>query len=283
MKTLILSALFLSSSAFANCEEQALALLKTPTEQRLYHEYPYLQSFIDCESEGFGALVVLHEGVHFNDIGIPANLSAAEMEEWMNTNKPDPGIFSLINLDGTKLGKIELKSPPAPSDVIRPYLSQNYSALMQNKDHQVHHWLEAYNDDAEMLSAQSFSMGLTELNAYIHGLAVEFRHVDETQPYKIVGQREGVWYHLFTTKIYLTELKNKHPEEWKLMMSEHNRRLMTTLILNAAKVMEVSGHCKIKKEDIFHQMFDLVSDQKDLAALSEVLLDQKPLNQIFCR
>lgn len=277
--------LILSFASFAsNCFDEAKSLLQNPSEIYVFERHPYMHQFIDCESPTKGMEVVIHETVHFEDLGIPTKITAIELEEWFRNNpimKAD-----IYSLDGIHNGAIILDNAPTPKTLVLKFLNENYAEVMKNEDHPIHGWLEGYILDDSTLASYSFPSGLTELNAYIHGLIIEYRikkDLPPENPYQnLIVQRWGLWHFLFLLKAYTYELKNNSSNEWLLLNNDHNSKIIRSLIHDARKALTESSHCELVNEGEI-SLFKLFSDPRYFSGLKEILGSEDNLNQILCQ
>src|SRR5690606_11362568 len=147
------------------------------------------------------------------DLGIPYSLVEIDVTKWFEENTNIK--VNLFSLSGIHIGSIELDGAPTPRRLITDVLESKYQQVMEDPEHTLHEWLESYILDDGTLASTSFPNGLTELNAYNHGLVTEYRlnsELPDNNPYKgLLGQRHGVFHFLFNLKAYLYELKTKHP------------------------------------------------------------------------
>lgn len=270
-------------SADVNCLLEAKNFLKEPNEFYLFESHISLHAFADCERPTKGIDVIIHEAVHFEDLGAPAGLSYAELKKWHKENPVVKANF--INLNNKHVGSIELSKSPSPKKLVMGFLKQNYPNVMKSKKHPIHEWLDTYILDKETFASTSFPNGLTELNAYIHGLRVEYRIIETLaadNPYKnLLGQRHGLWHFLFVLKAYLYELKFQNPRQWAEMSADNNSNIISSMLKDALEVLSSSNHCNLINEDEI-QLFSIFSDRKYFDGLSGVIKNTDDLNKILC-
>lgn len=266
------------------CLEKAKSFLEDPVEIRLFEKYPSSHIFKQCESQSKGIEVIIHEAVHFEDFEVPEGLNFDETEKWLK-NSSNVNKANFISLDSSDLGSIDTTKNFPPRLLIMNFLKSYYQEVLDDKDHAIHTWLNLYILDENTSASSSFSNGLTELNAYTHGLRLENRvkkkFSSDGISDKFLGQRQGLLFFIFYLKASLHEIKKTDPIVWQEFLSENNRRVIDSLVKNAEIVLSSSNHCDLIDEND-KMLYSIFSDSGYFEALNEVLLNTVDLNKILC-
>lgn len=252
-----------------------MSKLTHPTEIDLVKKHPLMfQQFLDCQSETLGLEVIIHEAAHMEDVGAPAFSSAEEMGKWFED-------LSRINFDLTlmsyeKIGELKTKDFPSPHVMVNAFMQKHYPEILSDDGHSIHSLLKDYIDDLNMLSANSFSMGLTELNAYAHGLRTEFQVARKFE------SRKGLFGFLFFLKAYLYQLRDTDPAKFSLLLKPENKIYLTKLIDQSAEVLKQTSHCTSLEPIERRDFFNLLNDKNFFEGFEEINLNASSLNIIRC-
>lgn len=226
---LILGQLTMAQTPLPSCEQKFKSYAATAREQTILDQSKgSLQSsnLLNCGRDSLGAFVVaIHEGVHTMDTG--------------------PGT-KFYTSEGTSL-EFDRLQLPAPRDVLKEHLARS-----GNQPSDMFNFMyKNYLVDRNTLAARDFLPGLTELNAYTHGvltaLALEEKNPGRAQR-ALNSQRTGLLFFLISTKTYLKELLDKHPEAHaKLMANAKNSAAIDKLMALAMGALRKSNFCQSKE------------------------------------
>lgn len=267
-------------SKLSDCSELAYQKLKDDSEKLIFSRHTFTHQFIDCMSPTYGTEIVIHEAVHFEDLGVPAGINQVDLEKWFSN--PNNIKFNQYLLSGQKNGELQLKKSPKPKTLIINFLQTNYPNILNDDSHMLQSFLEIYVNDTDALVSYSFSKGIiTELNGYIHGLKIEQRIKGNN---KQLEQRHGVYGFLFFMKAYLAQIKKDHRSVWKEIKTHQNIKHLINLLRDASTVLVASDHCNTMGEIEKRDLFSIVSDPKHLGEMEEILVTQPEiLSKILCR
>ncbi len=263
----------MNTSAFS-CENRAKALLNDQ-EKYVINKHPLmLKAYLDCNSKTYGLEVIIHEAVHMEDVGAPKFKTFKELERW---SKNEENIkFNLYTTEHKYLGEIAVNDFPTPNELVNTFLRQNYPDIIEDDSNAILSLVEGYIDDLGTLAARSFSQGITELNAYAHGLKTEYRLKKEHE------QRYGLLGFTFFLKAYLYQLKKEYPEKFDQLKSLPNRNYISSLLHQTADVLVETSHCTNMDETELRDFIPLLSDERYLDAIKEILLSDLELKRILC-
>ncbi len=275
-----------SASSAADCTQEAFKLLEEESEIYVVDRHTMMHGFLDCSLSTFGMEVVVHEAVHTEDLGVPAGLKLEELENWFIENPNAEA--NLFSLDKKHIGAISLLNAPTPKVLVLKFLSENYPDVMGDSEHPIHDWLAAYILDETTYASNSFPRGLTELNAYIHGLRFEAR-VKKDLPNSdaskfLMGQRHGLYHFLFLLKAYVHELKQAAPNSWVSLNQKLNQEIIKSLITDAKTSLVSSQHCAPIIDIDEKALFDLLADPKFFNELRSLLQESAlDLDTVLCK
>lgn len=269
----------------ADCSKEAFNFLKEESEIFVVPRHTMMHAFIDCSVSTLGIEVVLHEAVHAEDLGIPSGTKLEDLVAWFEQNPNAEA--NLFSLDQKHIGAIKLPDAPTPKSLVLKFLNENYASVIADLDHPIHGWLEGYILVDETFASNSFPKGLTELNAYIHGLRLEYRvkkSLSQNDPMNLIYfQRHGLWHFLFLMKAYVHELKKGSPESWNQLNHETNTDILSSLIADAATSLAGTNHCQISDPQE-KALFELFADPKFLDEMYEVMkASSSKLDLILCK
>jgi hypothetical protein len=274
LSLMIASTIVNAKTTSSDCIEQAFSLLKHESEKNAFLRHTWAHQFIDCESATLGIEVVIHEAVHFEDLGVPAGINEEELVVWFQ--KPSNIKFNIFLIDGSKGGEINVANLPKPQKMIMSFLKKYYPHILNDDSHTLQSLLEGYITDSQMLSSYSLSKGLTtEFNAYMHGLRTEVNAYSDQNEKPM--QRYGVLGFMFFFKAYLYEVQKQYPSIWKKLVSPKNAEKVIALFQQSVDVLEMSEHCSTMDEFERNDLFGLFADQKYMSAVKEILINQSDL------
>jgi hypothetical protein len=283
--TFVFSLFFISHARALTCLNEAQKFLKEISEITLFKKHVSMHEFADCDRPTFGIDVIIHEAIHLEDLGVPAGLSRLEVETWFK-NHTHKLKANFISLNNQHKGSLNLSESPSPKKLVMNFLKKHYLSILNDREHPIHDWLNMYILDTETLASTSFPNGLTELNAYIHGLRIENRVISglsADNPYKNhLSQRHGLWHFLFVLKAYLMELKESYPRIWEELLREKNSQILNSLIKDSGNILSTTNHCNLTDEDE-KKHFSLLEDSKYFEGLVGLLKNKNDLKQILCQ
>ena len=285
-------------SAFASddaCKEKLKGLMQTRTEKYLFERHPgVIELFqLNCDETDYGnnlitsgAMVFVHEAAHFEDL------------DWTNTGRTKTN-FNLYTVNDEHIGDYKLDQPiPQPMDLINPYIEKNKPDFL-NEGSVYMSMHDGYLLDDHSGAAQELRGMATELNGYTHGsiiqartsqmIADELTITDEQgnqhtlkNPFKgQIHQLDGMMYFIYNQNLYLSLLKEQHPDLWLSFYSEHNKIFMRKMLLASIETLKKVNHCKAKETYYNVQFYIDELKQMDLSILNDIL-DEKSLKDLLC-
>ncbi len=287
MKNLYLIALLISFLNFEvranNCVGQVESLLTEASEILVFKKHTFTHIFADCNEAKFGADIVLHEAVHFEDLGVPAGLNEQELMVWYSD--PSNINFNLLLIDGSRLGEMQSQNLPMPRDLILNFLKKNYPSIYSDPNHSIQSLVDGYLKDHSTLASFSFVRGLTtELNAYIHGLRAEQRIKRSLGIGGSIYQRYGVLGFMFFFKAYLSELRTSYPAHWNSIVNSSDKSYIKEIFAEALIVLKFSDHCNTMDWFERNEFFALFEDQNYFLAVENIVgKNSSLLKEILCK
>jgi hypothetical protein len=276
MKLLLMICLLIAvTNSSASCESQARTSLNQ-NERYLVGKHPLMfKMFIDCSAPDFGIGVVIHESVHMEDLGAPKFTTERQMARWFQNESNIK--FNLFTVEQRKIGELSTDQFPTPNKMINRFLEENYKNVLEDESHSLHSLLDGYINDLHTLAARSFSRGLTELNAYGHGLISEHRLKG------ISNQRYGLLGFTFFLKAYLFQLSKEYPSKFRELMNANNRAYISKIMEQTAGALTISEHCSNMDEIELRDFLPLLADEAFSTPLRSILIDPRILDLMTCK
>lgn len=287
-----------SVSAFASenaCKEKLKDMMQTKTEKYLFERHPGVINLfqLNCDETDYGnnlinsgAMVFVHEAAHFEDL------------DRTNTGRTKAN-FNLYTVNDEHIGDYKLdQAIPQPMDLINPYIEKNKPGFL-NEDSVYMSMHDGYLLDDHSIAAQELRGMATELNGYTHGSIIQARTsqmiadeitINDDQgnqhtfkhPFKgKITQLDGMMYFIYNQNLYLSLLKEQHPDLWLSFYTEHNKVFIHKMLSASIETLKKVNHCKAKETYYNVQFYIDELKQMDLSILNEIL-DEKSLNDLLC-
>ncbi|MGE0528061.1 MAG: hypothetical protein AB7P49_13420, partial [Bdellovibrionales bacterium] len=183
-------------------------------------------------------IVAIHEGVHSLDEAIQVMSDVQAMK--------GPGRRKAFYLPSMERLSVPFMELPQPNQIFEEFWRQKTMAPKEQSSSGFVDFYRSYIEDPSTTASKNFLEGLSELNAYTHGLISSTRisvRLGKSIP-SLFSQRSGVLFFLTFTKIYFSQLRRTHPELWnKLILAPHIKDFVSTLVVNAIDALEHSRIC----------------------------------------
>ncbi len=248
------------------CREKFLSSLTSDSEKFLNDKFPdnFKQFNPSCNNSSdmdfalVGGIGVLHEDVHYQDIG------------YDGTHK-----VNFITVDNEFLGGFSgHENLPETPKLINPFLEKNFKDLISGDNFFTETHL-GYIGDLEFPAGTDLLYMTSELNAYTHGLKYEHSVRGKLSNPKMIGssQYDGVYYFLTMFDNYLKLAKENNKNDWSILTNKTNKKILQKIFKSSIDTLDKANHCDNAKEvtQYSSQWLNFVKSQKISKEMKEFL------------